>query len=459
MRSISFRLTVWYTVIVTLTVVACLFSGRFLMERYLIRGLDLMVDAEYQEIRGRILAMGEAAAQADVIDAIRYHAELDTALYYFQVNHQHRDILFKSANLGPHVLPASLHGSEPTTLDHPNLGLMRTKEYILGPLDVHIAVSLANVEILFQNYNRLSVYATLVVLVLSVGLGYFLSRLALNPVRAIQASARRITASNFDERIEVPNTRDEMARMAELLNEMLDRLQGAYQLVRRFTAEASHELRTPLSIIRLQTERLMRDESLSREERWEGLQDQLDSIERLNKLVDDLLFLAKADAGVMPVQFKTVLLREFVEDFAEDARLLAEDRGVVFSVSGSMEGTWVFDPVWIRHVLLNLLSNALKVSPSGSRIELELRIGEHALMLAVSDEGPGIPPDKVERIFERFHRLDTEQDACGSGLGLAICRSIVTRHGGTITARNRTPHGLRVEALLPWSESSESPGE
>lgn len=449
MRSISFRLTVWYTVVVTLTVVACLLAGRFFMERYLIRGLDLMVDAEYQEIRGRILALGDGASQADLIEAIRYHAELDTALYYFQVNRDEEETLFKSANLGPHALPSRLDGSAPMTLEHPNLGVMRAKQYTLGPLEVHIAVSLANVAILFENYNRLSLYATLAVFILSIGLGYFLSRLALNPVRAIQASARRITAFNFDERIGVPNTRDEMARMAQLLNEMLDRLQGAYQLVRRFTAEASHELRTPLSIIRLQTERMMRDDTLSREERMEGLQDQLDSIERLNKLVDDLLFLAKADAGVMPVHFKAVLLRDFVEDFAEDARLLAEDQGVEFTVTGSLEGTWVFDPVWIRHVLLNLLSNALNVSPPGSRIEWKVLPGEESLILAVADEGPGIPPDKVERIFERFHRLDTRHEAGGSGLGLAICRSIVARHGGRITARNRTPHGLRVEAVLP----------
>jgi signal transduction histidine kinase len=449
MRSISFRLTIWYAVVVTLTVAGSLLAGRFFMERYLIRGLDLMVDAEFEEVRGRIEATGEDPSREAIVEAIRHHAELDTALYYFQINHNHEEIIFRSANLGGHELPPSLHRSVPTTIEHPYLGLIRAKEYAIGDLDVHIAASLANVGLLFENYNRLSLYVGLVVLVLSVGLGYLLTRVALNPVRSIQASASRITASNFNERIDVPATKDEIARMAELLNEMLDRLQAAYQLVKRFTAEASHELRTPLSIIRLQAERLMRADGLSEADRIDCLQDQLDSIERLNKLVDDLLFLAKADAGVMQLNKKRVALRSFVEDFAEDARLLAEEQSVIFEVRGQLDFECSFDPVWIRHVLLNLLSNALKVSLSGNRLELEVLTDGKFLVLAMSDEGPGVPPEKLEQVFERFHRLESQNDSVGSGLGLAICKSIMARHGGSIVALNRSPHGLRVEATLP----------
>jgi signal transduction histidine kinase len=457
MKSLTFRLTVWYTVVVTLTVVACILAGRFFMERYFIRGLDLMLDAEFQEIRGRVLAVGPSADDATIIEAIRYHAELDSALYYFQVNRNHDRIIYRSANFGSSQLPTHLHHAAPETIDHPNLGLLRTGEYTVGDLDVHIAVSLANVVLLLENYNRLGFYVTGVVFCLSILLGFLLSRVALNPIRAIQDSARRITATNFNERIGVPDTKDEIVHMARLLNEMLDRLQAAYQLVKRFTAEASHEFRTPLSVIRLQTERLLREEGLARDEQVEALQDQLESIERLNKLVDDLLFLAKADAGVLQTHFKRVNLQAFVEDFAEDATLLAEDKGVGFEVCGNLAFTWTFDPVWMRHVLLNLFSNALKVSTAGTSIELLVERDEQNLIMRMDDEGPGIPADKLELIFERFHRLDTEEKT-GTGLGLAICQSIVHRHRGTIRALNRKPSGLRVEVCLPEHKLDSSKG-
>lgn len=452
MKSISFRLTLWYTFVVTVTVIACLIVGRYLMERYIVRGLDYMMDAEFQEVRSRVMALGTTTAQPYILEAIRYHAELDTALYYFQVNRDHEDILFRSANLGVHELSSELHRAEPVTVNHPQLGLMRAREFAIGDLDVHIAMSLANVELLFSNYKRMGLTITFVVLLLSIGVGFFLSRVALNPIRAIQNSARRITASNFNERINVPDTKDEVARMAHLLNEMLDRLQSAYQLVRRFTAEASHEFRTPLSVIRLQTERLMREETLTPQDRLECLQDQLESIERLNKLVDDLLLLAKADAGVMQIQFKRVSLKPYLDDFAEDATLLAEDKGVTFSVVGSTAVDGYFDPVWMRHVLLNLFSNALKFSEAGKHITLMIEVEADHLRFAMCDEGPGVAEDKLGLIFERFHRLESEHVIPGSGLGLAICKSIVSRHAGSIRASNRMPSGLRVEVEIPNRE-------
>ena len=456
MKSLSIRLTFWYALVVTLTVGAAFLFGRLFLEDYLVRGLDLMIEAEFEEIRARLDEPPGFSAESPILDAVLKHAEIDEALYYFQIKHPGGKTLFRSANLGGKDL-AVLHGLSRVTLDHEQLGRLRVGEFNQNGLDVHIAASMESIDMLFARYGRYSLYACLVVLVLSFGLGFILSRIALNPIRRIQSSAKGISASNFAQRIHVPDTGDEISRMAELLNDMLDRLESAYTQVRRFTAEASHEFRTPLSIIRLQTERMMGNIDMPHEERQAALAEQMEEVERLNRLIDDLLILAKADAGVIPMHPKLVDLRSFIEDFSEDARLLSEEAGIRFSFRVGNESTWVFGPSWMRQVLLNLLSNAIKASPAGTGISLGIRREGDRLHLFLDDEGPGIPEAQLELVFERFQQLDPAREGGGSGLGLAICKSIVQRHQGRIFAINRSSGGLRVEIELPVANPEHRP--
>jgi signal transduction histidine kinase len=238
---------------------------------------------------------------------------------------------------------------------------------------------------------------------------------------------------------------------------MLERLESSYEQIKRFTAEASHELRTPLSIIRLQAERLSQQSDMPAAERVEAAAEQLEEVGRLNKLIDDMLLLAKADAGAMRLECKGVDPAAFGEDFSNDAELLAEEQGVRFDLENTIDRIVHFDPAWMRHVLLNLLSNALKFSPSGSLVRLTFSEESGCPVFRMIDEGPGLPEAKLETIFHRFERVDSTGDANvkGNGLGLAICRSIVQRHGGTICARNRRDRsGLIVEVRLPEKEQT-----
>ncbi len=448
MKSLSTRLTLWYALVVTLTVGAAFLVGRVFLEHYLVRGLDLLIEAEFEEIRARLDAQMDNVPESHVLDTILQHAEIDEALYFFQIHRPDGAVVFRSENLEGRQLPL-IHGKPWITIDNEYFGRLRVGEFQHNGFDIHIAAGMESIEMLYASYARYSLYASLVVLVLSFGLGFLLSRLALNPIRKIQTSARGISASNFAMRIHVPDTKDEVARMAELLNDMLDRLESAYTQVRRFTAEASHEFRTPLSIIRLQTERMLENKEMPAAERESALAEQMEEVERLNKLIDDLLILAKTDSGVMPMHVKTVDLSSFAEDFAEDARLLASEAGITFSNRVDTTETWNFDPGWIRRVLLNLLSNAIRASSPGTTIQMSLRIKESTLYLLVEDEGPGIPQDQLDSVFERFQQLNSNGDDSGSGLGLAICKSIVQRHEGTIFAVNRPEGGLRVEIQLP----------
>jgi signal transduction histidine kinase len=440
----------WYALVVTLTVAALLLFGRFYLEHNMVNAVDLLNEVEFEEIRSRIDDEAVEESQVALIEAIKDHAELDAALYFFQVGRGHGDILYKSSNLGPYNLPKVIHGHPKMTINDEELGLIRTMEVNYAGLDIHVVSSMESAKALFDNYERTGLFICAAVFVLSLVLGYFLSRLAIRPIAAIQASAQRVSASNFNERIPVPNTGDEVERLAVLLNAMLDRLETAYQQVKRFTAEASHEFRTPLSIIRLQTERLMDHPDLAAEERTAALAEQMDEVERLNKMIDDLLFLAKADAGVMPLSLKEVGVVEYLDDFKADADLLSEERAVTLDLHCAVRGDWTIDPNLIRQVLLNILLNALAVSQAGDVLRLLAEQVGGALELRLEDQGPGLSAADIGRMFNRFERLGVSSESRGNGLGLAICRSIVERHGGSIYAESRADgQGLAVVVSLP----------
>lgn len=450
MKSLSVRLTFWYALVVTLTVATLLIFGRFYLEHSMVSAIDLLNDVEFEEIRSRIDEESETGAEDAIIEAIKVHAELDAALYFFQVGGGHGEILYKSSNLGPYALPKEVHGHHRYTAYDDELGLIRSMEMVYAGLDIHVVSSLHSTEALFDNYERTSIYVCVGVFLFSLALGYCLSRLAIRPIAAIQDSAQRVSVTNFNERIPVPNTGDEIERMAVLLNDMLDRLEAAYQQVKRFTAEASHEFRTPLSIIRLHTERMLSQPDLTIVERASALAEQMEEVERLNKIIDELLFLAKSDAGVMPLSLKHVSLVDFLNDFKADAQLLSEQQSVIFELTNSVSDKWKMDSNLVRQVLLNLLSNALKVSHAGDSICLAANVSDDQLEFRIIDPGPGLPESQLKQMFNRFERLGAPTESKGNGLGLAICQSIVVRHGGLIYAENRADaQGLVVVVRLP----------
>jgi signal transduction histidine kinase len=451
MRTLTFRLTLWYACVVTATVSLILLAGRFYLEQNLMRGVDFLNDAEFEEIQQRLQAIPADLDPQAIADLIRQHTEIDASLFFFQVGSGDNPAFFRSSNLGGQILPVG--PGERATIRDLRLGHLRIGTYSLGGLDISIASSLQSVDAIFSNAGQTIALILALVFLVSIGIGILLSRIALKPVKDIQAIARRISARNLSERIPVPPGGDELSRLSQFLNEMFDRLEGAFQQISRFTADASHELRTPLSLIRLHGERLLRDPDLPVEERLAALGEQMGEIEHLNKLIDDLLFIARADAGVLQLSTRQTAIGAYVADFAEDARILCEDQHVGFELDSAGDGhTVTLDPVWIRHVLLNLLSNALRVSPAGSTIRMRSQpLPPNHWRLELEDEGPGLPEAMTERIFDRFQRhVDPSADGAGSGLGLAICRSIVAKHGGQIRAFVRTDRsGLRLQVDLP----------
>lgn len=451
MKSLSAKLTLWYAIAATGTAAAFLGFGRFALERNFIAGIDLLNDAEYEEVLPRLENLTARSPAAEVARSVRKHTELDAAMFFFQIDSESAGTVFRSSNLGERSLVAGETGKSRYTINDPEMGELRVARYTLHGLEVRIASSLQNYKVLDANLLQVAGLTLVAVFAASVGIGYAMSRYALNPIADMQRTASRITATNLCERIDVGNASDEVARLGAFLNQMFDRLQASFQQVQRFTADASHELKTPLSLIRLNAEALLaKPESLTPDQR-KLLDAQLDEVERLNRVTNDLLILSKADAGMLRLNFERHDTGRFVEDFSADAQALCEDKGVRFALECKTSATACFDAVWIRHTLFNLLSNALKFSPEGSLIALSSMVDDVWWTLEMRDEGPGIGADQLERIFDRFYRGSAvSQDPKGSGLGLALCRSIAHQHNGSIVAANREGrNGLKVTIRLP----------
>jgi signal transduction histidine kinase len=455
MRSLGSRLTWWYVLVVSITVVAALCVGRWLLERQLLHGLDLLNAAEFQEIVDRSGGKRQPLPEAEVLQQIAAHAKIDAALYFFQLRDARGNVVFRSDNMGDGVLPQNPPGQTNWTRDVPVMETVRVGEYPLGDMRLQIAATLGAADRLLHSYFQASLGMLGVSIALSIFFGHRLSRLALDPVRRIQLTAQRITAENLSERIPVDRGKDEIADLTRLLNKMFDRLEISFERLWRFAADASHELKTPLSLIKLQSEKLLFQDGLTSSQR-DAVQQQLESISRLDAVIEKLLFLAKSEVGAITLNLRRQSAMALIKGVMEDALALCEDAGVEFKTGDLAELEVTCDATLLRQVILNLLANATNATPAAGQVILSSEINNRTWRVVVEDSGPGLPPERIKDVFEPFVRIaarDIRDNAGGSGLGLAICRSILDLHKGSIRAENRQPGpGLRVAFEIPLDD-------
>ncbi|HKC17109.1 MAG TPA: ATP-binding protein [Steroidobacteraceae bacterium] len=454
MRSISTRLAVWYASAATLTL-ACLFVvGYQLLQTYLIHGLDLLNSAEFEQIKAHMGSDYMTQSKRVIDERIRETTEFSSVLFYIEIDSPQRGTVFSSRNLQGRTIP-DIPGQHHYDTQVPRIGELRVAEFVLPFLDITIATPLSPVRKVMEGYVEVCAWLLAAMLGASVLIGFGLSRLALRPMRLMRETANRIRSDNLSERIPVTQVQDEVSDLARLLNQMFDRLESAFNQVRNFTAEASHELKTPLSLVRLQAEKLLVGGNLSAPNE-EAVQMQLEELARVNQIIDEMLFLSRAEARAITLQCKPNDPERFLKSFALDARVLAEHGGQKFQALHEGAGSVLFDEKRIRQVLLNLLANALAVSPPEGVVTVRSRLSATEWRVAVEDEGPGLPPDQHERIFNRFVRVNPrDTDGRGSGLGLAICRSIIMLHHGHIVAEaGAEGRGLNVVFTIPVTSAA-----
>jgi two-component system, OmpR family, sensor kinase len=290
-------------------------------------------------------------------------------------------------------------------------------------------------------------------LFLAGGGGWLLARRALGPVDRMVETARRISAEHLAARLQDAGGNDELSRLAKTLNEMLERLDTSFTQIRQFSADASHELQTPLTILKGEIEVALRNPRTP-EEYEDVLRSALEEIDRVARLVDGLLLLARADAGVLRLDLQPVDLSRVVEDVFGQAVVLSEKSGVQLIRRDTQPIFIRGDYDRVRRLVLNLVDNAIKYTPPGGQVAISLgREGGNAA-LRIEDTGVGIPPEEQEKIFQRFYRTSEGRTRNqGSGLGLCIAGSIAAAHGGEIRLQSVPGQGSTFTVLLPLLEN------
>src|SRR6266576_3469717 len=293
-------------------------------------------------------------------------------------------------------------------------------------------------------------------LALALLMGSWISRRALAAVDQIITEVREITdGRSLHRRLAEPLVKDELGRLAETLNQMMTRLE------RSFAADASHELKTPLTVLRAGVVRAITTPNLP-QDTLATLEETLQEIKRMTQLVDALLTLARADEGIAPLHREPVDLRGIVEEVRETGELLAEESGVRVEVVTPPEPIVVsVDATRIRQLILNLLTNAVKYTPPGGTVRMQLGSANGRVTLSVADTGIGIAPGDLPHIFDRFWRADSARtrtsERPGAGLGLAICKWIAEAHGGRIDVVSRPGRGTTFTVTLPREPAATNP--
>lgn len=315
---------------------------------------------------------------------------------------------------------------------------------------IQMSVPLDVADQVLQRQRIAIVGGVLLALLIAAAGGLWLTQTALTPLRLMIAVCRRIAAGDLSQRINLPQRKDETGQLASAFDDMVARLDDAFATQRQFVADASHELRTPLTAVGGSLDVLLMAPEGDPETTRRVLHGMRREVQRLTRLVTDLLTLTRLDAR-RPLNLQVVDLSALAREVVEGMKPLAQNRRIAVETSGDTRNCGDADQ--LKQVFYNLLDNAIhSTDPENGTVSLHIEGLEHAVRVAVSDNGAGIPEESQPRIFERFYRVDKARarGSGGSGLGLAIVKAIVERHGGSMEApESRIGQGTTIRFDLP----------
>jgi two-component system OmpR family sensor kinase len=452
-HSVRARLTLWYTAILALVLIIFSAVSYVLLARAIraendasladtahefaaafdpadrSRGRDVLLDFRYSDRQILVLSpKGEIVAGSNKISP-----EARTRIQSF----------IRAGGTGLDTIP----GGE----ENDGIRIIAAPIFVVGTrYTVVVARDLSEQADRLESAARAVFFGIPLALIVAAAGGYLLARKSFAPVTTMSLKARQIGAETLDERIEIGNERDELGFLAATLNGLLERLQLAFESQRRFMADASHELRTPIAIIQGEA-----DVALARDRDAADYRESIEVMQRaarkLTRIVQNLFLLARGDAGRYPISMSRFYLGEVVADCIRGMRSVAQARGVELSCSASEDIVIVADEELIHRLVLNLVENAVKFTPGGGKVHVDVHAGGGNCTIRVADTGPGIAPADQSRIFERFFRGDRArpQDAGGAGLGLPIARWIAEVHGGELRLEHSDAQGTVFLAVLP----------
>ncbi|WP_018926363.1 heavy metal sensor histidine kinase [Pseudomonas umsongensis] len=329
---------------------------------------------------------------------------------------------------------------------------MTTQVAVAGqekPMTVMIALDVTDNMFLFETLKWWLWIGLLICTVVCAGLGWVVAHRGLRPLEQVTRAAASISANSLKERIPIASIPSELRQLVCSFNGMLARLDDAFGRLSNYSADIAHELRTPVSNLMTHTEVVL-SKKRNIEDYEENLYSNLEDFKRMSRMIDDMLFLAKADNGLITPEREWVALEGVVDTLLEYYGLLADERGIELELSGS--GSIQGDVLMLHRAISNLLSNALRYTPQGKTIRVQLSQSDSSTVLTVENPGETIPPEHLEKLFDRFYRVHPtrrEGSQSNAGLGLAIIRSIIEAHQGRVwctSANGRTAFHLEFPA-------------
>ncbi|HEY3743208.1 MAG TPA: ATP-binding protein [Bryobacteraceae bacterium] len=457
-RSLRFRLAVWYFSTVA---AICLLAGGgywFTIQRALGHALD-------QGLRFRMMGLHQFIEEMDptgIGEIATKLSETSELAELYEVFDENGTLIVQSTGLERH----HVRNHPP-----PNLGSeMRFESGGTHDFELRLAWQQVNVggrtlilgvadpqrkyEGVLHALNSILLLSAPLIIGLATISGVWLGRRALEPVKRIADDARSITETNLSARLAVPDSQDELQQLSETLNEMLDRIEQSFTRTKQFTADASHELRAPMTLIHTAAQFSLRKER-SREELVDSMRKILRESKRTSALINDLLVLARGDSGRDTVELKSIDVVPLLRDLSEQAAGVAAAKDLRLTLHLPIQPLTVRgEEAKLQQLLLILLDNAIKYTPSGGSVEIAGTEDDKNVSIIFTDTGVGIAADDLPRIFERFWRADKvrSRDAGGTGLGLAIAKQIAAEHGAALNVESEAGRGSVFTLRFPKSD-------
>ena len=462
---IKWKLTLWYGAI--LAVILVVFSCAVYV--YFRNGLQQSIDTKIRSIAEVLSSsMTETHGQGVLGNFERY---LENVLgrkpkgKFIQIIDSSGKIGAKMSDLETQTVPTSFGTLESAlkgeivyeTLDDrkPRLRMV-TLPIVDSKVDTRKVTSIVQVGTSLEDFDESMTKLVIILIVgiltslsVTVVVGYFMAKKALRPIDRIRKTAVKISSTNLDERIDIGTRRDELARLAETFNAMIARLKDAFLRVNQFSLDVSHELKTPLTILKGETEVALRKDR-DKEEYKKLLVSSLEEVDRMSKIIDDLLLLSKADPKDVRLNIDDISLRDLIVDVCMDMKIFADKKGIDLVINELSDVRMKGDELKLRRMLVNIVENGIKYTRAGGRVEVSSFANNGNLQVEVRDNGVGISEDDIKFVFDRFYQADrSRRREGGSGLGLSISKWIAEAHKGTIRVESRPSSGSLFSITLP----------
>jgi heavy metal sensor kinase len=456
-HSIKFRFTIWYLIVLAILLGTLSAGVYFYLSRSLYRSLDNSLELRSNQICS-VPPLLESIWSGEFQEKLG-----EVVMLYFYTGSQLVEVSPPSVNasLSHQFIYQAINGRSSFATVEDTEG----QQLRLLAVPIHLGIpgmplstqpgalivgrSTRQIDQALHGLVRTLVIAVPLALAVAAGGGIFLARRALKPVDKIAQTAQEIEENDLSQRINV-NTRDELGRLAATLNAMIGRLERAFRRQKQFTSDASHELRAPLAVIEAESSLALQKERPPSDYR-QSLETISQESRRMSSLIEQLLTLARADAGKEQWNFAEVNLGGLITNLSADVEVLCHEKGITCQLGQTQDLVIKGDEARLRELFMNLLDNAIRYTPTAGTVSISLHREAQMAVVAITDTGVGIPAEEIPFIFERFYRADKSRSRAegGTGLGLAICRYIAEAHGGKIEVESQVGVGSTFSVWLP----------